>query len=292
MSASADILLVTVTKTESRAVLDVFQEATRQKAMPTDIGGRIYFKLGSVSGAPVFMTQSEMGAGGLDASLQSVQKGIDALSPAAVIMVGIAFGIDSTWQNIGEILVAENLRPYELQRVGAAEKRLWTDRPHVSPSLLNRLRSADMVWDGARVHFGVVLSGEKLVDNPAFRDQLLDFEKDAIGGEMEGAGLYAACQSNKVDWILVKAICDWADGKKEEDRAVRQKTAATNAAKFVLHALRFTPFERSGRPSSLAVPAGPLSHSSLPTQPFFFGREKRWLRSPRRFCRSPAHGER
>jgi tetratricopeptide (TPR) repeat protein len=90
---------------------------------------------------------------------------------------------------------------------------------------------------------------------------------------MEGAGLYVACQDKKVDWILVKAICDWADGNKAHDKAARQQTAATNAAKFVLHALQFTPFQRAGAaPSPLTVETN--SHSSLPTQPFFFGREK------------------
>ena len=64
------------------------------------------------------------------------------------------------------------------------------------------------------MRFGDGLSGEKLVDNLDFRDQLLNLEPEAIGGEMEGAGLYVACQDKKVDWILVKAVCDWADGQK------------------------------------------------------------------------------
>jgi hypothetical protein len=84
----------------------------------------------------------------------------------------------------------------------------------------------------------VVLTGEKLVDNIDFRDQLRSFEPEAIGGEMEGAGLYVACQDKKVDWILVKAICDWADGNKAQDKDVRQQTAAQNAAAFVLEALQ------------------------------------------------------
>jgi nucleoside phosphorylase len=37
-----------------------------------------------------------------------------------------------------------------------------------------------------------------------------------------------------VDWILVKAICDWADGSKNDSAQV---LAANNAANFVLYAL-------------------------------------------------------
>jgi nucleoside phosphorylase/tetratricopeptide (TPR) repeat protein len=270
--APADVLLVTVTKVESKAVLDVFGEATKRKARPFEIAGRTYFDLGAILGATVAMTQSEMGAGGLGAALQAVQKGIDALSPAAVIMVGIAFGVDEGKQAIGDILVSENLRPYERQRVGQRKKILRTDRPAASPWLLSRMKSADLEWEGAQVRFGVVLTGEKLVDNFNFREQLRRFEPEAIGGEMEGAGLYVACH-NKVDWILVKAICDWADGNKAQDKDTRQQTSATNAAKFVLHALQFTPFQRPGA-APVPLEAETTSHSSLPVQPFFFGREK------------------
>ena len=268
-----DVLLVTVTKVESKAVIDTFAEATKQKTRPFEIDGRTYFDLGAINGAPVCMTQSQMGAAGLGASLQTVQKGIESLSPAAVIMVGLAFGADQSWQELGDILVSENLRHYEPQRVGATQIIPRGVRPDVSPRLLNRMRAADLTWDGATVRFGVVLTGEKLLDDLAFRTQMLRLEPEAIGGEMEGAGLYAACQDEKVDWILVKAICDWADGNKEVDRKARQQTAATNAAMFVLHALQITPFQRPGVvPVPWAVET--TSQSSLPPQPFFFGREK------------------
>jgi hypothetical protein len=49
-----DVLLVTATKVESKAVLDVFERATGRKAQPTEMDHR------AVSGAQVFMTQSEI----------------------------------------------------------------------------------------------------------------------------------------------------------------------------------------------------------------------------------------
>jgi len=263
----ADVLLVTVTKTESQAVLKTFEGATKQKATPLSRDGRIYFDFGLVNGARVFLTLSEMGAGGLGAALQTVTKAVDALEPRAVIMVGIAFGASSEWQAIGDILVSENLRCYEPGRAGA-EFIARGDRPHASSWLLNLIRSSDLMWDGAKTHFGAILTGEKVVDNPALRKELLALEPEAIGGEMEGAGLYAACQDKKKDWILVKAICDWADGTKEQDRKTRQQTAADNAARFVLHALQFAPFRES------AAQVETAGYSSLPQQPFFFGREK------------------
>src|SRR5450432_914990 len=55
---------------------------------------------------------------------------------------------------------------------------------------------------------------------------------------MEGAGLYATAQRKKVDWILVKAICDWADGQKtQQDEGQRQRDAAENAVRFLLYVI-------------------------------------------------------
>src|ERR1035441_3460021 len=167
-----------------------------------------------------------MGTSGPGGSLLTVSEAIRALQPAAVIMTGIAFGMDPSGQAIGDILVSENLRPYELQRVSTAAGQphivLRSDRPHATTALLRRCKAAQYSWTGAMLRFGLVLSGEKLVDNLAFREQLRALEPKALGGEMEGAGIYAACQDAKVDWILVKAICDWADGHKakSEERRV------------------------------------------------------------------------
>lgn len=264
MPLEADVLIVTVTKVESQAVIQAFEQSTGHQAIPDSINQRVYFNLGEVNGTKVFLTQSEMGSGGLDASLLTVRKGIDTLSPMAVIMVGIAFGINEEKHAIGDILVTEQLRLYDLQRMGTQEGQpkiiLRGDKPHASPWLINHFKSTDLRWDGARVRFGVVLTGEKLVDNVDFRNQLQSFEPEAIGGEMEGAGLYVACQDRKVDWILVKAICDWADGHKAQDKDARQETAAQNAATFVLEALRFAPIGgQKGRGKSVKATLHPES---------------------------------
>src|ERR1051326_6899815 len=80
-----------------------------------------------------------------------------------------------------------------------------------------------------------MLSGNKLVNHINFRNRLLGMEPEAIGGEMEGTGIYSAAYRNNVDWIVVKAICDWADGQKNN---THQQLAAENAARFILHVLQ------------------------------------------------------
>jgi nucleoside phosphorylase len=269
----ADVLLVTVTEIETTAVLEAFQETCKHDPKRHFVGIKTYYELGKVNGVQVFLVQSEMGVSGPGGSLQTVRDGIEALSPTFVIMVGIAFGTNPYTQRIGDVLVSKQLYDYGHQRFGTnhdgtPEVISRGDRVTCSIRLLDRCRSASIDWRRpptqghkrkqrrTQVLFGTILSGEKLIDNAGLRDQLLIHEPGAIGGEMEGVGLYSAAQNLKVEWILVKAICDWADGNKAgtkgrrmsaemADQAIRktskeqnqQKRAAKNAAEFVIHVL-------------------------------------------------------
>ena len=261
--SQADVLLVTVTEVETKAVLHVFAHKYQQNYERRFIGFKTYYELGVVNGARTFLVQSEMGVGGIGSSLLTVYEGIRALGPSSVIMVGIAFGVDPLKQRIGDVLVSQQLHGYHLQRYGTGDDGRPEiisrgDRVTASAKLLDRFRSASLDWPsrrgrwGKQVYFGTILSGETLVDNIDYRDHLRSLEPEAIGGEMEGVGLYAAAHNAKVDWIIVKAICDWADGNKsgqmmvvsdKRKRGTRnlkdeyQRRAAHNAAQFTLHVL-------------------------------------------------------
>jgi nucleoside phosphorylase len=196
-----------------------------------------------------------MGVSSPGGSLLTVFEGIQALVPSAVVMVGIAFGFEPEKQRIGNILVSQHLRGYDPQRYGSGPDGAPVivprgDRVSASVRLLDRFKSGCQDWQGQHVEFGLILSGEKLVDNREFRDQLRKLEPEAIGGEMEGMGLYAAAHRCKVDWLLVKAICDFADGNKSQNKLQYQEEAARNAALFTIHVLQKTNFTVSSSDSS------------------------------------------
>jgi nucleoside phosphorylase len=254
-AARPDVVLVTVNDHETEAVYTEFKAATATKAVPVSLEGRLYHNLGTVNGTTVYHALSEMGSGGAGGMQQTVEKAIRALDPAAVIAVGIAFGVNEDDQEIGDILLSKQLRPYDLQRQGE-DIVLRDDKPSGSTWLLNHFKAfARSGWKGATVRPGVILSGDKLIDNIDYRGQLLKLESEAIGGEMEGAGLYVSSHEHKVDWIVVKAICDWADGNKSTYKTARQKEAAKNAAEFVRQAIEYAPLKRptrEGRGGSLS----------------------------------------
>lgn len=88
----------------------------------------------------------------------------------------------------------------------------------------------------AKTHFGLVLSGDKVVDDPVFKKALFDQYRRAIGGEMEGRGAYAACRRKGIDeWIIVKGICDWGESKQTPSKEADQILAAQSAVSFIKH---------------------------------------------------------
>lgn len=186
----------------------------------------------------IVLCMSAMGSIGRDSSTIVTSELIEAWQPSAVVMVGIAFGKDSSKQKAGCVLVSDRVEPYEPQRIGKEE---FQDRGTPLPAgviLLNRCRNtlgwafADLSGECPGFQFGPLLSGEKLVDNQDFKQSLFKRYSTAIGGEMEGAGVAAAASRKNLEWVLVKAICDWGDGSKTK---YYQEFAAAAAVSFVEH---------------------------------------------------------
>jgi nucleoside phosphorylase len=199
ITPKADVLLVTVNEHETRAVLTAFEQATGSPARPIPVDDRIYRDLGVLNGTRICHALSQMGAVGRGAAQETVDKGIRALRPDAVIAVGIAFGINQQKQAIGDILISEQIFLYDLQRYGQ-DIIPRGDKTSASPRLINFFKGiAQTSWKGASIRPGLILSGEKLVDNLDYRTQLTTFEREAVGGEMEGAGLYVASSNHSVE---------------------------------------------------------------------------------------------
>lgn len=184
-----------------------------------------------------------------------------AYRPKAIVAVGIAFGVDESRQALGDVLVSAYICDYETALIREGKLSLRGPRPSASRHLVQSLETLNIrqrhgqdagVWPQLRP--GGVLSGEKLVDDIDYRDSLraLAGQDDIVGGEMESAGLAKALEGLPVDWIVIKGICDWADGKKGQDKDRRQHDAAENAAR-VLKAL----FD-----SNLLYPPGPPESDS------------------------------
>lgn len=176
-------------------------------------------------------------------SIPLVGELIREIKPVGVIMVGIAFGANECTQKIGDVLVSKKILNYDSEKIRENDNLYKEDPKEVGFQLFNAFCNDDdwiypiNDFENSRVHKGAMLTGSKLINNEGFKQKLLnDFQNfSPIGGEMEAYGIYSICRVHGVnEWIIVKAICDWAYNK-DTDKEKNQKVASKAAVNFCNH---------------------------------------------------------
>lgn len=256
-------LIVTATDVETKA----FHEVMPDTIIKVVVGDYTYY-LGEVGNYQVINVQCrQMGSLDPGGSQQTINSAFNAWPQIkAVIMVGICFGFDESKQQIGDVVVSNTVKNYETRRIGKDKEIPRGKAYQADKCLLNAFNNLKFTWENIGIdnqrknlQVGDYVSGEQLVDNKDVRDDLLRETPEAKAGEMEGNGMVAACEGARKPWILVKAICDFADGEKGKDKAWRQQIAATSSAHCCEEALgQMAAFESLGlykamtlRPSSV-----------------------------------------
>ncbi|MGW5848957.1 5'-methylthioadenosine/S-adenosylhomocysteine nucleosidase family protein [Streptomyces sp. NPDC055254] len=246
MDQRTKLLLLVATDVEQEAVFAAVAAVNGATPKARFLGDQTVFEQGCISEVAIHVARCGQSSLGPSGSALVVPALLTRLRPHFLIMVGICGGLKPGFtldgetsprgrQALGDIVVAEQIREMDHRRVGGDGERsivtLRGDKVPPSVLLLDRLRTARVDWTGAAVHTGLVLSSGALVDFAPHRDALLKQEPDALAVEMEGGGLYAAAARGRTEWILVKGVSDWCAHK----TAAAQKTAAGNAAAFVVH---------------------------------------------------------
>lgn len=234
------IAIITAVEIELQTVLKKLKPPNGKRKLWKVIDGSETYYIGRFGEFDTVVTMCNVGTIGASGATLAVDSLIRTWDPIGIIMVGIAFGANKTKQHVGDVLVASNIIPYENQRIG---DRIIYRNP-VAPSsheLINRIRNT-FDWDFRRPdnikvgkHIGQILSGEKLVDNIDFKNELLEQYPQVIGGEMEGSGLWSAADKHKKSWILIKSVCDWGDGEKHDNYQPLAAASAVSLCEFILN---------------------------------------------------------
>ena len=88
-----------------------------------------------------------------------------------------------------------------------------------------------------KVHYGLIASGNIVLKDPKLRDQLRDkYGIKAV--EMEGSGITDAAFDGKVDFTIVRGICDYCDNHKND---TWQEYAALIAAAYTISLIETIP---------------------------------------------------
>ena len=240
------VLLMTATPVELRGIMGYLKPKDgKEKIIETFTdaeAGKIRFYIGKYGQYPVAVGMSAPGKGhqGLSDATNVTTKLMNTFKPRYVIAVGICYGMDKDKTSSGDVIVANLICDYTCLRVNnTLQPRGGT--PPVGATLLQVFSSPvgythTQGGKEVKVHCGPFISRPDLVDNPIYKEQLKRLRPDALIGEMEGAGIMAAIRNASyvgVEAIVIKAICDWGDGKKSE--AADWKPFSSHAAARYVH---------------------------------------------------------
>lgn len=234
------ILLVTVTEVEVTETRSKLTALDGYDGIIKIFKDEYTYYIGKFGKYAVALVQTaSMGSISSGGSILTVTKALVNIKSKVVIMIGIAFGVDDSKQNIGDVLISETIIPYNLKRVGETKNIQRGTEKSASALLINRFKNIS-TWEylseegkQAKKIFAKILSGEELIDNKSRRDELVSIYTEAKGGEMEGTGVSSACEG-VADWIIVKGICDFADGQKGKEKKKRQQIAIESAVSLCL----------------------------------------------------------
>ena len=186
----------------------------------------------------LYIVKCEAGSLGPSASILTLSDAISKIDVDIIIFSGIAFGNykkSKGEQRIGDILVSKQLWNYESGKINDKDEFIPRgDKCSSTPWLLDRFQNSAIEWEESNIHFGVIASGEKLVNSSSFVKKLMNQEPELIGGEMEGVGLISVAERYKKDWILVKGISDWGVGKTDTDQVI----VARKTFRYVFQTIR------------------------------------------------------
>jgi nucleoside phosphorylase len=258
------VVIITALTKELDALLRHLHNSQRVKSK-----GRVFYRSTistETEGSYNIVLLSLAGMGNVNAAVATTQA-IDIWNPQHVIITGIAGGIKKgSSRKLGDVIVAEQIVGYEQGRVSQTGviRRYDVLRPaHVLLEAARNLQPVSWAFNVReprpdtstgrvipQVHFGVVASGEKVIADENFLPELTSSWSRLAAVEMEGYGVaLAAYQAETAPGLLlVKAICDWADSKKN-DRW--QEYAADVAASFTIALLKSHPFQASAKPQAI-----------------------------------------
>lgn len=238
----ADFLILTVTDRETKQLKSIIEPISDVGVVETEHAGRLY-TIGKIGQFNIIHCKcSNMGSQEKGASILTTRNALDDWPCIkAVIMVGIAFGMydeaeGDTKQHFSDVLVSSKIFPYDNQKLKSGDVEFRGEWHDANEILIKAFEEIGKTWsvenlfgERVRIEIAPLLSGEKLIDDKNERNKLRDHFKESRGGEMEGIGLASACNDVSKPWVLIKAICDFGDGKKAKRKPEKQDNAARSA---------------------------------------------------------------
>ena len=191
--------------------------------------------------------------------------------PQAVLLVGIAAAALES-QRLGDVVVGRSVFYYELNKVSPDGRLPQPDMIHADRTLYSAAVTARK-WPGiVRVPrpdgsgicperlFGDIASGEKVIGDPRFRDEVTSPDRKIRAIEMEGYGFSVAAleAEQNIRHLVIRGLCDYANQTKSDEW---HAYASASAAAYARHLLRDWPFEPLTEGDESGATVTPIWHS-------------------------------
>jgi nucleoside phosphorylase len=175
--------------------------------------------------------------------------------PRYVWLVGIAGGLAKAGVALGDVLIADQVADYELQKLTPEKTSIRWQVHRVDPRLLGAARN--LRGDGwqrlvtgmrpeagtPRRHIGAICTGDKVIAN-GLLDGYRDVWEKLIGVEMEAGGTASAAfqAANHTGFFMVRGVSDLADAAKDSATVDQWRAYACEvAAAYAVGLLRSGP---------------------------------------------------
>ena len=230
-ASHADILALTALPKEFLAAV---------AALGADVdGGTAHAAMVDRKGRPWSIEVISINAMGSVAAALETQEALRRTKAPQVVLLGIAAGLPGK-VGLGDIVIPDQIVYYESQKIlpfRAMKGFDWkpTSDPVRQAVVLPYLEGLSGHRQRVRVHTDVVLAcGEKVVASGRFRRRLSPSHRKLAAIDMESYGVACAAERRGAGTTVIKSICDYADGSKNDDyQAFAAEAAAAMFAQLV-----------------------------------------------------------
>lgn len=227
------LAIVAAMREELAAVLALMPAETR-----STVAGREFFR-GRLHGQEVVLVLSRIGKVAAAATAVTLIERFDA---SAIVFTGVAGGLVPGVQ-VGDVVVADAFLQHDLDASPLFPRHevplYGKSRFATDAALTARLAvAAGAALPQARLHRGLIASGDRFVATTAEARALQAELPDALAVEMEGAAIAQVCHDYGLPYAAVRTISDRADDAAHGDflRFV-QEVASRHSAAIVAHLL-------------------------------------------------------
>ncbi len=202
--------------------------------------GRREFWVGHLHGSELVVVLSRIGK---VAAATTATALIERFKVDRIVFTGVAGGL-AAGVDVGDVVVADSFIQHDLDASPIFPKYevplYGKSRFATDASLTSELARAVMAaLPGARVHRGLVASGDRFVSTTAESRTLQLALPDALAVEMEGAAFAQVCHDYGIPFAAVRTISDRADDEAHGDfQTFIQEVASRHSAAIIDALLR------------------------------------------------------